>query len=61
MLRFVEGMPAMASEARYNDRAIERGRALVPDGWDAAFNQGRSEGLGGLMREMAALKVVEPA
>ncbi len=61
MLRFVEGMPAMASEARYNDRAIERGRALVPDGWDAAFDQGRSEGLGGLMRKMAALEVMEPA
>lgn len=55
MLRFVEGMPAMASEERYNARAIERAKALVPDGWDAAFAQGRSEDLEGLMREMAAL------
>ncbi|WP_028652508.1 ATP-binding protein [Nocardioides halotolerans] len=61
MVRFVEGMPAMASEARYNARAIERARELVPDEWDAAFTQGRTEDLGGLMREMAALPVVEPS
>lgn len=60
MLRFVEGMPAMASEARYNARAIERARASIPDDWDAAVTRGRSESVDALVREMALLEVVEP-